>query len=86
MSSRLKDDPRQYEKETFVDRINEIHFIIKEFRKLHEKMPVTDHLLCARSLRNFQKFKSNMRLSGVLDSTCFDILCRTILLISSLHL
>ena len=30
-------NPEQFEKETFVDRINEINFAIKEFRKLYEK-------------------------------------------------
>ena len=38
-------------KETFVDCINEIKFAIKEFRKLYEKTPITDHLLRAKILK-----------------------------------
>jgi hypothetical protein len=57
---RLKNDPGQYEKETFVDCINEIKFAIKEFRKLYEKAPVTDHLLRAKILKEIERSKRTL--------------------------
>jgi hypothetical protein len=56
-SFRLKNDPGQYGKETFVDRINEIKFAIKDFRKLYEKTPITDHLLRAKILKEIKRSK-----------------------------
>ena len=51
------DDPKQYEKEAFVDRINELNFIIKEFQKLYEKSPAVDHLFRAKVLKEIEHSK-----------------------------
>lgn len=59
----LKNDPRQYEKEKFLDRINEIEFAIREFRKLHEKTSATDYLLRSKILKEIEY--SNMTLSKI---------------------
>ena len=53
-------DPEQFEKEAFVDRINEINFIIKEFRKLYDKTPVTDHLFRAKILKDIEHSKRTL--------------------------
>jgi hypothetical protein len=53
----LMNDPEQYEKETFVDRINELNFIIKEFQKLYEKTLVTDHLFRAKVQKEIEHSK-----------------------------
>ena len=52
---RLMNDPQQFEKEAFIDRIKEINFAIKEFRKLYEKVPVTNHLFRAKVLREIER-------------------------------
>jgi hypothetical protein len=59
-SLRLNNDPGQYEKETFLDHINEIEFAIKEFRKLYEKTPITDHLLRAKILNEIERSKRTL--------------------------
>jgi hypothetical protein len=56
----LMNDPDQYEKETFVDHINEINFIIKEFGKLYERSPVTDHLFRAKVLKQIERSKRTL--------------------------
>jgi hypothetical protein len=56
----LMNHPDQYEKETFVDHINEIKFIIKEFQKLHERSPVTDHLFRAKVLKQIERSKRTL--------------------------
>ena len=53
-------NPEQFEKETFVDRINEINFAIKEFRKLYEKAPVTDHLFRAKVIKEIDRSKRTL--------------------------
>ena len=53
----LMNDPEEYEKETFIDRINEINFIIKEFQKLYEKSPATDHLFRAKVQKEIEHSK-----------------------------
>jgi hypothetical protein len=53
-------NPEQFEKETFVDRINEINFAIKEFRKLYEKAPVTDHLFRAKVIKEIERSKRTL--------------------------
>jgi hypothetical protein len=58
--SRLMNNPEQFEKETFVDRINEINFAIKEFRKLYEKAPVTDHLFRAKVIKEIDRSKRTL--------------------------
>ena len=60
---RLMNDLQRFEKETFIDRINEINFAVKEFRKLHDKVPVTDHLFRAKVLK--EKERSNKTLSKI---------------------
>ena len=53
-SSSLKNNPEQFEKEAFVDRINEINFIVKEFRKMYDRSPVTDHSFRAKVLKQIK--------------------------------
>jgi hypothetical protein len=53
----LANNPEQYEKEAFTDRINEIEFAIKEFRKLYEKAPAADHLFRAKILKEIEGSK-----------------------------
>ena len=52
---RLMNDPQQFEKEAFIDRIKEITFAIKELRELHEKAPVTDYLFRAKVLKEIER-------------------------------
>jgi hypothetical protein len=56
----LMNDHERYEKETFVDHINEINFIIKEFGKLYERSPVTDHLFRAKVLKQIERSKRTL--------------------------
>ena len=42
---RLMNDPKQFEKERFIGSINEFNRIIKEFEKLYDETPTTDHLI-----------------------------------------
>ena len=53
-------DPEQYEREAFTDRINEINFAIKEFEKLYDKASVTDHLFHAKVLREIERSKRTL--------------------------
>jgi hypothetical protein len=53
-------DPEQYEREAFIDRINEINFAIKEFEKLHDKSPVTDQSFRAKTLREIERSKRTL--------------------------
>ena len=53
-------NPEQFEKEAFVDRINEINFAIKEFQKLHEKAPITDRSFRAKVLRQIERSKNTL--------------------------
>jgi hypothetical protein len=57
---RLINNPQQFEKEAFVDRINEIEFAIKEFQKLYDKAPVTDQLFRAKVLRQIERSKNTL--------------------------
>ena len=50
-------DPEEYEKEEFVDRINEIRFIVKEFQKLYERSPTIEHLFRAKVLKETERSK-----------------------------
>jgi hypothetical protein len=54
---RLMNNAEQFEKEAFLDRINEINFAIKEFQKLHEKAPITDRSFRAKVLRQIERSK-----------------------------
>jgi hypothetical protein len=62
--SRLMNNPDQFEKEAFVDRINEINFAIKEFRKLYEKAPVTDHLFRTKIITEIERSKNTLAKIG----------------------
>jgi hypothetical protein len=53
----LANNPEQFEKVAFIDRINEIEFAIKEFRKLYEKAPAVDHLFRAKILKEIERSK-----------------------------
>jgi hypothetical protein len=53
-------NPEQFEKEVFIDRINEIDFAIKEFIKLYEKTSVTDHLFRAKILKEIKRSKRTL--------------------------
>jgi hypothetical protein len=57
---RPMNDPEQYEREAFVDRINEINFAIKEFEKLYDKASVTDHLFRAKVLKEIERSKKTL--------------------------
>jgi predicted outer membrane protein len=48
---RLAKDPKQYEKETFVDSINTMKQLIKELEKIRKTTPATDHFLHADIVR-----------------------------------
>jgi hypothetical protein len=41
---RLMNDPKQFEKERYIDSINVFNSIIEEFEKLYDKTPMTDRL------------------------------------------
>ena len=65
---RLMNDPKQFEKERFIDSINEFNRIIKEFEKLYDETPTTDHLIRDEILygmsslkETWQKFMPNTR-------------------------
>jgi hypothetical protein len=53
----LMNNAEQFEKEAFVDRINEINFAIKEFQKLHDKAPVSDRLFRTKVLGEIERSK-----------------------------
>jgi hypothetical protein len=56
----LMNDPEQYEKETFLDHINEINFIIKEFQKLYERSPATDHFFRSKIIKQIERSKRTL--------------------------
>jgi hypothetical protein len=60
----VSEAPEQYEKETFVDRINQISFIVKEFQKLYDKTPITEHLFRAKVLKEIELKKNFIKSSG----------------------
>ena len=57
---RLAKDPKQYEKETFIDGINEINRIIEEFQKMYETTPATDDSLRAEILKGIEESKRTL--------------------------
>ena len=57
---RPMNDPEQYEREAFIDHINEINFAIKEFEKLHDKSPVTNQSFRAKVLREIKRSKKTL--------------------------
>jgi hypothetical protein len=56
----LMNNPEQFEREAFIDRMNEINFAIKEFRRLYEKAPETDDLFRAKVLREIERSKRSL--------------------------
>jgi hypothetical protein len=44
---RLAKDPKQYEKEAFIDGIEEMKLLIEELEKIRKATPATDHFLHA---------------------------------------
>jgi hypothetical protein len=57
---RLMNNSEQFEKEVFIDRMNEINFAIKQFRKLYEKVPVTYLLFRAKIIREIERSKNTL--------------------------
>jgi hypothetical protein len=53
-------NPGQFEKEAFIDRINEINFAIKEFEKLHDKSSVTDQSFRTKVLGEIERSKKTL--------------------------
>ena len=45
---RLVNDPEQFEKERYMDTINDYNNLIAEFQKLYDNTPTTDHFIRAR--------------------------------------
>jgi hypothetical protein len=45
---RLVNDPVQFEKERYMDTINDYNNLIAEFQKLYDNTPTTDHFIRAR--------------------------------------
>jgi hypothetical protein len=53
-------DPKQYEKETFIEGINGINSIIEELQKLYEKTPPTDRFARVRILSGMKRSKREL--------------------------
>jgi hypothetical protein len=66
---RLMNDPKQFEKERFIDSINVFNSIIKEFQKLYEQTPTTDRLAHDEILDGMEQskrdFKNSCRIRDV---------------------
>ena len=57
---RLAKDPKQYEKERFIDSINEFNSIIEEFQKMYDKTPTTDRIARAKILNGMKQSKREL--------------------------
>ena len=57
---RLMNDPKQFEKERFIDSINEFNRIIEEFQKLYEETPATDRLIRDEILNGIEQSKRDL--------------------------
>jgi hypothetical protein len=57
---RLMNDPKQYEKERYIDSINVYNSIIEEFQKLYEKTPITDRLARDEILNGMKQSKREL--------------------------
>ena len=57
---RLMNDPKQFEKERFIDSINEFNRIINEFQKLYDETPSTDYLVRAEILDGIKQSKIDL--------------------------
>jgi hypothetical protein len=55
-------DPNQYEKERFIDSINEFNNVIEEFQKIYRQTtPATDDSLCARILNDIAMSRTQLK-------------------------
>jgi hypothetical protein len=57
---RLANDPNQFEKERFIDAINEYNRLIEEYLKLYDKAPTTDRFTRARIVSGIAQSKREL--------------------------
>ncbi|MFL6345722.1 MAG: hypothetical protein ACJ71K_13285 [Nitrososphaeraceae archaeon] len=57
---RLMNDPKQFEKERYIDSINVYNSIIEEFQKLYEKTPTSDRLARDEILDGMEQSKRDL--------------------------
>jgi hypothetical protein len=57
---RLMNDPKQFEKERFIDSINVFNSIIEEFQKMYEQTPATDRLARDEILDGMEQSKTDL--------------------------
>ncbi|MFL6383375.1 MAG: hypothetical protein ACJ712_00200 [Nitrososphaeraceae archaeon] len=57
---RLMNDPKQFEKERYIDSINVYNSIIEEFQKLYDKTPATDRLAGDEILDGMEQSKRDL--------------------------
>jgi hypothetical protein len=57
---RLMNDPKQFEKERYIDSINVYNSIIEEFQKLYEKTLAADQLTRAKILNGMKQSKTKL--------------------------
>jgi hypothetical protein len=53
-------DPKQFEKERYIDSINVYNSIIEEFQKLYEQTPATDRFARARIVSGMKQSKREL--------------------------
>jgi hypothetical protein len=53
-------DPKQFEKERYVDTIDVYNSIIEEFQKLYQKTPVSDRLTRVKTLDGIEQSKRDL--------------------------
>jgi hypothetical protein len=53
-------DPKQYEKERYIDSVNVYNSIIEEFQKLYEKTPITDRIAHAKIPNGMKQSKREL--------------------------
>ena len=57
---RLLNDPNQFEKERYIDSINDYSSVIEEFQKLYDQTSVTNRFARARILSGMKKSKREL--------------------------
>jgi hypothetical protein len=57
---RLMNDPKQFEKERYIDTIDVYNSIIEEFQKLYDKTPAADHFTHAKILNAMKQSKREL--------------------------
>ena len=66
---RLMNDPKQFEKERYMDSINVFNSIIEKFQKVYQKTPASDRLVRAEILDGIKQskrdFKNSCRIRDV---------------------